>query len=150
MNGYESERQPPSLLCPDGSVATALQLRLQHAIRSAEEGHYSEALRLLDGILTEEPDCLSARLHRGKICVFTGQVEQAAAEFNAVLLQDEENLSARLHLAALFILMGLQGDAELHFRLAMLCSAFQEEPDDPYSAPRLVGVRPAFPCFSQN
>lgn len=127
-----------------------LQRRLRNAIRHEEEGRYPEALRLLDGVLAEDPNCLTARLHRGKLCVFTGQVEQAAAEFNTVLIQDEENLAARLHLAALFILMGMQGDAELHFRLAMLCSAFQESASDLMGPPRRLNSRVPFPRFSQN
>jgi tetratricopeptide (TPR) repeat protein len=131
---------------------TSLHYRLHLALHREEEGRYPEALALLDGVLSEDPDCLMARLHRGKVCVFTGQLEQAAAEFNAVLCRDEECLPARLHLAALFILMGLQGDAELHFRLAMLCSdpPDDREPNDNTAGPRRVTARVPFPRFSQN
>jgi Tfp pilus assembly protein PilF len=152
VNEHEERQRLPGERPADASKRTSLHTRLHLALRKEEEGRYPEALTLLDGVLAEDPDCLMARLHRGKVYVFTGRLEQAAAEFNAVLCRDEECLAARLHLAALFILMGLQGDAELHFRLAMLCSGppDDQEPTESALGPRRISGRTPFPRFSQN
>jgi tetratricopeptide (TPR) repeat protein len=152
VNEREERPRSPAPRAESPAEPTSLHYRLHLALRREEEGRYPEALALLDEVLSEDPDCLMARLHRGKVCVFTGQLEQAAAEFNAVLCRDEECLPARLHLAALFILMGLQGDAELHFRLALLCSGPPDDrvPTESALGLRRVSARVPFPRFFQS
>lgn len=108
------------------SYSPMFHRRYCQALSNSRNGRYAEAVRLLDAVLTEDPAYLPARIHRAKACALSGQVERAVEDLTHVLGQDEGHLEARLNLAGLYVLLGLYGDAEIHFRLALLNVAAEE------------------------
>lgn len=120
--------------------------RYCQALSNSRNGRYAEAVSLLDAVLKEDPAYFPARIHRAKACALSGQIERAVEDLTHVLGHDEGNLEARLNLAGLYVLLGLYGDAEIHFRIALLNAAAEEWVST--NVPAVPAA--AMPSYSQN
>lgn len=73
---------------------------LSQAYEFVEDGNYSDALRLYDLILKEEPDNLSALIDKGATLQNMGKIKQAISSYDKILAISPDNLNALLNKGA--------------------------------------------------
>lgn len=84
---------------------------------------YTDAARLLEGVLAEEPGNLSVRLLLARSLYHSAQLSRAADELRRVLDQDPAEDYARLMLGRTLQRQGRPDEARVHLRLAAAMGA---------------------------
>ncbi len=75
-------------------AAPPVQTAAPDPVRLAREGHHTEALRLFRERIAQNPGDLEARVWTGRLLLWTGDPEAAAAVFRAVLAEAPANAEA--------------------------------------------------------
>lgn len=98
-------RSPPSrnALTPEQSIATALQHRA--------EGHFPEALEVLDQAILKYPDFIAARFNRGVLYHSQGKFKEALADFDHCIAIDPRQAAPYFNRATTHEALGQKNEA---------------------------------------
>ena len=82
------------------TVSSELDKMLEDAFECAEDGNYSDALRLYDLALKKEPDNISALVDKGVTLQNMGKLQLAIRSYDKALVVSPDNLDALLNKGA--------------------------------------------------
>jgi len=91
------------------SMSDSIDDMLLQAYEFVEDGNYSDALRLYDLILDEDPDNIRALVDKGATLQNMGKIKKAIFSYDKVLAIDPDNLDALLNKGA-----ALHSDQKYH------------------------------------
>jgi type IV pilus assembly protein PilF len=114
--GGESATKQPTELNPQDKQ------RMAYSMLNA--GRVTEALRLIEEALVEEPENIRFHSAKGEICLRAGRIEEAERTFLRVLEIDPYMTDAHRALGSIYDQQGRKQEAEQEFKIAMADRAY--------------------------